>query len=157
MPRISKHIKQKNKTNKLSCQDYALFLLSLRAQSVKLIAEKLKRKGYEDSDIDSAIQRLSELGYLNDAQFAQIFFDNLVKYKSFGYFGIKKKLAQKKIESKIIDKLLKQLTLKEESEIARRLLDKAKNKTYEQKVRALQSKGFRSDVIFKLTKAEVEY
>src|SRR5438046_969591 len=87
----------KSKTSKPSCQDYALFLLSLRGQATAILQEKLVRKGYAQAEIAAAIKRLTELGYLNDDQFAQIFFDNLMKYKGFGYFGIKKKLMQKKI------------------------------------------------------------
>src|SRR4051794_37048429 len=102
----------------ISCKDYALFLVSLRAQSVGQMRQKLQRKGYPDDEIDATIQRLAELDYLNDEQFAQIYLDNLKKYKSSGYFGIKKKLMEKKIPSKQIEKLLQGLSLKEEAEIA---------------------------------------
>lgn len=153
---------QTNKTNKkrvfknISCKDYALFLVSLRAQSVGQMREKLSRKGYPEDEIESAIQRLTELNYLNDDQFAQIYFDNLKKYKNFGYFGIKKKLAEKKLPKKEINLLLKGFTLKDEIEIAKRLIAKNPRKSKEQLVRALQSKGFRSDVIFKAAKVVVE-
>jgi regulatory protein len=141
---------------KISCKDYALFLVSLRAQSIGQMRAKLEKKGYPSDEIESSIQRLTELNYLNDDQFAQIYFENLKKYKNFGYFGIKKKLMEKKIAKKQIESLLKTLTLKEETLMARRLLDKSKNKTSLQQIRSLQSKGFRGDVVFKVTKVVVE-
>ncbi len=148
--------KTKSKTSKLSCQDYALFLLSLRAQSTATLKEKLQRKAYQAAEISAAIKRLTELSYLNDDQFAQIFFDNLKKYKGFGYFGIKKKLMLKKIGNPVIERLLKSLSLKEETEIAQRQLARQKSKTYEQKARMLQAKGFRPAVIFQVVKVDVE-
>jgi regulatory protein len=148
--------KKKRSFKNISCKDYALFLVSLRAQSVGQMQEKLQKKGYPDDEIDATILRLSELNYLNDDQFAQIYLDNLKKYKNFGYFGIKKKLMEKKIPSKQVEKLLKTFTLKEEQEIAKRLIEKNQRKSREQMVRALQSKGFRTDVIFKVTKVSLE-
>ncbi len=148
--------KKKRTFKKFSCKDYALFLVSLRSQSVGQMREKLQKKGYPEDEIDATIQRLAELNYLNDEQFAQIYFDNLKKYKSFGYFGIKKKLIEKKLPKKEIEALLKGFTLKEETEIAKRLLSKNKSKTHDQQVRSLQSKGFRGDVVFKVTKVVLE-
>lgn len=150
---------KKRRSKNISCKDYALFLVSLRAQSVGQMREKLSRKGYPESEIDETILRLAELNYLNDEQFAQIYLDNLKKYKSFGYFGIKKKLMEKKIPSKQIENLLKSFTLKEEKEIADRVVKKSKalhpDAGREKLVRSLQSKGFRGDVIFKVTKVSV--
>ena len=148
--------KFRKKQNNISCKDYALFLVSLRAQSIGQLREKLQKKKYPDEEIDAAIERLAELNYLNDQQFAQIYLENLKKYKSFGYFGIKKKLIEKKLPRKEVEALLKSFTLKDETEIARRLIDKNNKKSKEQLVRALQSRGFRADVVFKLLKYSYE-
>ncbi len=148
--------RQKKNSKNISCKDYALFLVSLRAQSVGQMRQKLERKGYPKDEIDATVLRLAELNYLNDEQFAQIYFDNLKKYKSFGYFGIKKKLMEKKISPKGIDNLLRHFSLKDETEIAKRLLAKNPRKSRDQQVRSLQSKGFRGDVVFKVTKVVVE-
>src|SRR3989344_6391028 len=120
MPYPKKKIKPSY--DKANAKDYALFLVSLRAQSTAQLRQKLLRKGYAEDEVLMAIQRLTELGYLNDQQFAQIYFENLKKYKHFGYYGIKKKLMLKALENKLIDQLLKTLTLKEEQGIAERFL-----------------------------------
>ncbi len=132
----------------LNCQDYALYLLSLRAQSSEMLKQKLERKKYEQKDIAAALARLTELGYVNDEQYAQTFFENLKKYKNFGYYGIKNKLIIKKIPKKSIEKLLKSFTVAEEKEIAKRFISQNSRKTREQLARSMQSKGFRSDAIF---------
>lgn len=142
----------RKKLASLDAKDYAVFLLSLRIQSEGSLREKLKKKKYQDKEIEEAVEYLKELRYLNDEEYAQTFFENLKKYKYFGYYGIKKKLIEKKIPVKLAERLLKSLSLKEEGQMAKRLLEKYKTKTSEQKMRALRSRGFRSDVIFKQTK-----
>ncbi len=144
MPKTSKNVKF------ASAQDYALYLLSLKLQSVGQINEKLMRKGFSEKDTLSAINRLKELNYLNDEQFAQIYFDNLKKYKSFGYFGIKQKLLQRKIENKLVEKLLRDFSVQDEQDIAKRFLLRKANLTKEQKMRALQGRGFRIETILKI-------
>lgn len=134
----------------LNCQDYALYLLSLRSQSSEMLRQKLERKKYEAKDIDAALSRLTELGYINDEQYAQTFFENLKKYKNFGFYGIKNKLILKKIPRKSIDKMLKTFTLAQEKEIASRFISQNARKSREQMARSMQSKGFRADVIFGL-------
>jgi len=55
-----------------------LRLLSRRAHSRVELQRKLGRRGYTTDEIDSAIGRLQELGYLNDRSFAE----GLVRYRS---------------------------------------------------------------------------
>jgi len=137
---------------KMSARDYALYLISLSMQSTEILKQKLARKGYEHGGINEVIQSLTELGYINDEQLAQMYFENLKKYKKCGYFGVKRKLIEKKFNSKLIEKLLKSYLEKEETEIAKNFLEAKKNKTPEQQIRMLQNRGFRGDVIMKVVK-----
>ena len=140
----------------LPSYDYAVYLLSMRLQSSGELALKMKRKGYGKSETSDAIQRLTDLGFVNDAQFAQIYFENLVKYKLFGYFGIKKKLMQRFIAPAIVDSLLRKFTVSNETLIAGKILAKNKSKTKEQLARMLVSRGFRSEVVYKVSGAAEE-
>ncbi len=54
----------------------ALKYLSLRARSTKEIFDYLKKKEYEEEDINAAIKRLIELKFLNDDNFARGFTEN---------------------------------------------------------------------------------
>ena len=148
--------KIKKKTMKVSCYEYAVYLLSIRLLSVGQLRQKLQKKGYTEAEIAEVIQRLSDLKYLNDEQFAQIYFENLIKYKLFGYFGIKKKLLERKIASAEVEKLLRKFSIADELVIARKAAAKNPRKTREQLVRLLSSKGFRSDVVFKVANVRLE-
>jgi len=54
----------------LPALDAGLRLLGMRAHSRVELRRKLGRRGYEQDDVDGALSRLSELGYLDDASFA---------------------------------------------------------------------------------------
>jgi regulatory protein len=48
-----------------------LRLLARRAHSRAELRQKLARRGYEEVEVGSAMARLAEMGYLDDASFAQ--------------------------------------------------------------------------------------
>lgn len=132
--------------------DYALFMITLRAQTSDYLRDKMLAKGYLADDITNVIQRLTELKYLDDRQFAQIYFENLKKYKLVGYFGAKHKLLQKKVPKALIEEILADYTEKEELGVAKVLLEKdsVKRKTKPQLMYFLRSRGFRTPVISKM-------
>lgn len=157
---MSEKIKKFNrKLKNISAYDYALYLVSLRMYSQGNLIKKLKEKGYSDEEVLSAINRLTELKYLDDRQYAQIYLENLIKYRNFGYFGVKKKLLEKRLAPELVNKLMQNFTLKEEVKIGKRLLSSkalvmapnGKGKIAKEPVaRKLQSRGFRSEAILKL-------
>jgi regulatory protein len=51
--------------------DAGLRYLALRAHSRLELQRKLERKGHESAEVDAAMARLAELGYLDDAAFAR--------------------------------------------------------------------------------------
>ncbi len=53
--------------------DRALKYLSLRSRSVKEVSDYLLKKGYSLEDANNAIQKLLELKFLNDDNFARSF------------------------------------------------------------------------------------
>ena len=53
--------------------EYALRVLGGRAHSTGELREKLRRKAELAADVDPAIARLKEYGYLNDRKFAESF------------------------------------------------------------------------------------
>lgn len=132
----------------ISAFDYAVYLLSLQLQSSGSIRDKLGRKKYPQADIDDAINRLTEMRYLDDGQFAQIYFENLKAYKNFGYFGMKKKMMDKKLAPELIESVLGELSRKDELALAKRVVSKNSRKTKEQLARMLASRGFRSDAVY---------
>jgi regulatory protein len=150
---MQKKHKKLNLPEIYSANEYATFLLSSRMLSSGQIREKLAKKGYTTTDTENVVKDFERLKYLDDGQFAQIFSENLKKYKNFGYFGIKKKLMERKLSSEVIDGVLSEFTIAQEKAIAKRLLEKSgAGKSPEKHYRMLQSRGFRGEVIAKVVK-----
>jgi regulatory protein len=144
--------------------EYALYLLGLRLRTENELKEKLRIKGYKEAVIDSVMEELKKLKYVDDIRLAETYLENLKKYKTFGYFGIKKKFLEKKFPTEMAERLLREnFTLGEEVKIAKKLLDKksrggkAVDKEQFQKLAAsLRSKGFRNEAIFSVLNNEGE-
>jgi regulatory protein len=73
-----------------------LRLLARRAHSRAELRQKLARRGYEEDEVGSAMARLAEMGYLDDASFAQ----DLVRRRSAtrGSLALSAELAAKGID-----------------------------------------------------------
>lgn len=103
----------------------AIKLLSVRLHTTGELQRKLKTKGFDADDIAEVLRRLEELDFLNDQRFAEIFVDNLKRYKDWGYYGIKAKLAQRQIPGDIAAAALAEFfTPEDEMVVAQRLLRK---------------------------------
>jgi regulatory protein len=135
--------------------NYAVYLLSLKLRTEGELREKMKLKKYNPEIIDEVIKKLYEYKYLDDQRYAEVYLENLKKYKNFGYYGIKKKLMEKRLPSSTIEKVLADgLAVDEETKIAQRLIIKlgTEKTTQEQKeklAQKLRARGFRNDVIAK--------
>jgi regulatory protein len=105
--------------------EYAIFLLSLRLRTSLEMQTKLVEKGFNESVVNKLVDDLIEKHYLDDQKFAEVFLDNLMKYKNFGFYGIKKKMMEKKVPMDLIESILNEyLTVEEELKIAKRFLKK---------------------------------
>lgn len=131
----------------------AVKYLSMRSHTIFELRTKLSRKKYPVNIINEVIDQLVASKYLNDRDFAQMFAQNLVKYKTFGYFGVKMKLKQRGVPDKMAEEVLdEEMGVAEETKIARRAIGKklaaevgAKDRV--KMAQMLQRKGFRSQVI----------
>ncbi len=134
--------------------DKAVKLLSIRLHTTGELQRKLQRYGYADSDIREALARLEDLRFLDDRQFAEIFVDNLKRFKDFGYHAIRAKLFGRHIPTSIAnDTLAEYFTLADELAVARKLVTKLKRQkepNYQQLAGALARRGFRSEIINKI-------
>jgi regulatory protein len=131
----------------------AIKFLDLRLHTSFELKRKLQQRGFKEEAIDKAIEDLKGVGFLNDLQFAEVFLDNLIRFKSFGYYGLKAKLLQRGIDGNMVEKLLKEkLTLEGEKKIALRFVEKARERDRIKIAQSLSRKGFRSEVINDLVK-----
>ncbi len=136
---------------------YALFLLSLRWQTQGEIQQKLHRRGYAPTIIEQILQKLIEHNYIDDKRVAMNLIAHCKQYKLFGYYGIKKKLLEKRLSGDIVEFGLNQsFDLDDEVQIAKKFLTKQKSSkvlTLEDKrklVSKLRSRGFRQHVISRI-------
>jgi regulatory protein len=156
--------------------DYAVFLLSLHLRTVGEVLKKMQDRGFTEQAIGQVLEQLKAQRYLDDQRYAEIFLENLKTYRNFGYYGIKKKMMEKKLPMNLIESVLEEgLSKEEEAKIAKRLLKKEgfavkspataeqdndlhyqtfsdgqQNKEKAKMSQRLKSRGFRSDVIAKL-------
>jgi regulatory protein len=130
----------------------AVQLLKIRPHHANELAKKLLIRGFNREDVDAVILKLAELKLIDNDLFAQNYLEELLRYKSFGYYGVKAKLMSRGIASNEADNLLKEnLTIEKELEIAEKVvMREGRNVKREDKIKLaqkLQRKGFRSEVI----------
>lgn len=152
--------KKPQKTKEPNSEDhahgYALFLLNLRLRTQQELTDKLIEKGYNQSIVKNEINRLIDLKYLNDQTYAQIFVENCVKFKTYGFYFVKQKMFLKKLPKNLCEKILEEFFDEEnELKIAKKYLLKIAKKAptgyiEKQKIALkLKNRGFRSNVISK--------
>jgi len=75
--------------------DRALRLLELRPHFAREVERKLERAGYEATEIETAVRRLAELGYLDDAAHAKSHAATLGDRKGYGTTRIRAELVRR--------------------------------------------------------------
>lgn len=145
-------------TKFLSAYDQAVRYLGVKMHSRADLETKLLRKGHDSTEVRQVLSQLEEEGFIDDAKYAEIFLKNLMTYKTFGYYGIRNKLLQKKINKSLVDSLLrKELSLHKEGEIARRFVQKPNQMGRSKKslALALRQKGFRTEIIVQILNSNI--
>lgn len=149
MQKSIRRLAEKNQNSQNKVYEYAMFLLGLKLRTEGELREKLKAKNYQVEIIEAVIRQLIEQHYVDDQRYAEMYLENLKKYKTYGFYGIKKKLLAKKLEYDLVDRVLSEgLSEEDEVKIVKRLLGKlavaqldfkAKEKIFQK----LKNKGFR--------------
>ncbi|MBQ7548723.1 MAG: regulatory protein RecX [Clostridia bacterium] len=107
----------------------AMNYLDYREHSEKELRAKLAR-GFEDTYVDSAIERLKELGLLNDGRFAELYARELFERKKYGRNRIKSELFRRGIDQTTVNSVLDEIFESEETEIVQRIVDIIGKKYY---------------------------
>jgi len=134
-----------NETNKLT--EKALHFLSFRPRSESEVRKRLKSKTLHssffihyssDEVIDTVVQRVKRLGYINDEEFTRWWVEQRQTHRPRGARLIKSELYQKGITQEIIEKVLPE---DEEGEIEQALkAAKKKLRSYDLKSRESRQK-----------------
>ena len=78
-------------------------MMARRPYSIAELRRALERKCPKSEDIDAAIARLGELGYLDDRKFAEQYAYSLAQNRAFGPHRLRRELKAKMVNSQEID------------------------------------------------------
>jgi regulatory protein len=140
--------------------DKAYAYLAARDHSVAELRDKLEKSllksavfEYIPADqgasvLQTVIDELLRRQFLDDHKFAHLWVESRNRFKPRGKYVLQEELKRKGVSSEIINAVLDELGGKEtQLAVARTLLSRRTNKTREQNIRFLQSKGFDFGII----------
>ena len=142
----------------------ALHFLSFRMRSEHEVRKKLLDAEYGEAVVLEAIQKLYQLGFLNDATFSKALLETQKKSGKKGPRAIQQELKKKGIEKSLQEEVLKTYTEEEQTQIAQGLAEKIANqqssktpRQVKQKIQdTLLRKGYSYAIISKAI-AEIEF
>jgi regulatory protein len=142
--------------------NYALILLGQRRYTEKKLHIKLaSRFDNADSEISRVIERLKELKYINDFDYAVLYINSITKKTPCGRYLIKQKLKLQGINEEIIRNVFEPTDINEEN-LAFEAFEKKNFSRYplqKRKQKALfflKSRGFPNDIIYKILSTQTE-
>ncbi len=141
----------------------AFRLLAARPRSEAVLRERLLEKAWaETAVVDRVINRLKELGYLNDEQFAASYAASKLTAKPLGRTRLRRDLHRKKISSQAAEQALDEVYAEHSEEelidtaIAKRIRLKGRPQTREETKKLfdyLLRLGFGYDLVIRKVKA----
>ncbi|MBP3622211.1 MAG: regulatory protein RecX [Lachnospiraceae bacterium] len=140
-----------NSKVRYSAFDTALYYITFKDRTKKEISTKLKEKGYSDLDIEEAILKLKEYGYINEENYAFSYIKSNITKK--GSKLISMELMNKGVSNEIIREQLLEFEEREEDVIGNILESRYAETDFsdERALRRVYSyfarKGFRYDSI----------
>lgn len=102
----------------------ALHFLSFQMRSEHEVKKKLLDKGYGESVVLEAIQKLHKLGFLNDETYSKALLETKKRMQKKGPYAIKQDLKKKGIDQDLQEKVLSTFTYDEQKQLAIQLAQK---------------------------------
>jgi len=100
---------------------FALNYVSIRPRSEKEIRDyvirKIHRLGVSESLLHKVVDRLKELGYIDDVGFSNAFISSRNRLRPKGKFLLKRELLQKGIEPDVVESVLSRLDYEEGNQV----------------------------------------
>ena len=82
-------------------------LLARRAHGKQELINKLKLRDFPAPEIDAAIRRLLEKGFLDDEAFARNFTEELFFRRGYGFYAVMARLRRKGLEAGLCEEVVK--------------------------------------------------
>jgi regulatory protein len=102
---------------------YAGVLLKYRPRSYKELAERLKKKGYRGEEIEEAMQKLQQLGLVDDLGFCKYWINYRLKYNPRSKKFLEMELKKKGVDEEIISEALSQFSEFKEQDLVVKLTE----------------------------------
>ena len=139
-----------NLSNERRAKEKALWLISYRDHSKKELTDKIRRTCDEES-AEKAVERMEELGLVNDRVFAERYARKLIFTKHMSKTAAAFELARKGIDRELADEILESIDVDEREQI-REVIEKKYRNLSDEKIKrrafsALQRLGYRFDDI----------
>ena len=137
-------------------------LLTARDRTCVELARLLANRGFTRSDIQTALNRLKEDGYLNDRRFARAWARGRLQIKPMGRHRLSRELEARGIEEQLAHEILEELYDEGEESMARRAMTgklsalrrlSASSRTLPV-ARFLHRRGFAAELIWRLLHEE---
>ncbi|KPL85203.1 RecX family transcriptional regulator [Herpetosiphon geysericola] len=135
----------------------ALVFLAARPRSSQEIRTRLRKREFPDEHIELAIEKLAQIGLVNDEAFARFWVENRQQHRPRGARAIQAELSQKGVKRDLISEVLNELTDQDEEQerafsVARAALRRYANEpskmAFSRKMAGmLQRRGFGFDTI----------
>ncbi len=137
-----------------SARHAAMDLLSRREHTRRQLADKLRSRGYDDTEIDEAITRLADEGLQSDARFAEAYVHQR-RERGYGPLRIRRELAERGVDDGLIAAAMDggfdwDASMQEQR---RRKFGEALPEDYRERMRQarfLQNRGFSADAVMRL-------
>ena len=133
------------KSSERRAKEKALWLISYRSHSKKELFDKLKRS-FDEASAQKAVDRMEELGLINDEEFAKLYARKLVNGKKMSVKAAEYELYRKGIDKITAEQVLSELEYDPQTQIIEFITKKYKNiqdeKIKRRAVAALQRKGY---------------
>ncbi len=143
----------------------AVAMLSRRPYSVADLRRALERKFPDSAEVPNVLTRLRQLGYLDDAKFAEAYASSLARVRNFGRHRVRRELKSKLVDYGVIDGAVESaFTSVDERELLERTVDK-KIRTLRKPMtrsklaslcQSLVRRGFRADDIMRVIRSRPE-
>lgn len=140
-------------------------MLARRPYSAAELRRALGKKFPASEAVPDVIARLCQLGYLDDARFAEAYASSLVRVRGFGRYRVRRELKSKRVDQRVIEQAIENaFTSVNESELLDRIIDKKIRTLRKPFTRAklaslcqgLIRRGFRADDIMKAVRSRPE-
>lgn len=112
--------------------EMAVKYISIRLRSIKEVKDYLLKKGGSNNEVEDAVQRLIESGYLDDDRFTKAFIKDKLKFTTIGDYKIKMQLNKVGVSTSIIEDNMNKIDEHIIEEKIKKIIEKDKktNKKY---------------------------